>query len=53
MQNIVDLAKQYGETDIDCTINKSSLIVDIESYDLSDISIPQEAYGGYDHGVIN
>ncbi len=53
MQNIVDLAKQYGETDIDCTINKSSLIVDIESYDRSDISIPQEAYGGYDNGVIN
>lgn len=53
MGNISDLAGKYGEDDIGLEIKKSNLVIDFKDYNNSHVSIPAEAYDGYDNGIIN
>lgn len=53
MGNMVDLAGEHGEDNIGFETKKSSIVIDFKNYNCVDVSIPDEAYDGYDNGIIN
>lgn len=53
MNNMVSLAYTYGADDIGVEVKQSNIVIDFEDYNSINVSIPPEAYNGYDNGIIN
>lgn len=53
MGNVIDLAAEYGEDNLGFETKKSNIVIDFKNYNCVDVSIPNEAYDGYDNGIIN
>ena len=53
MNNMVSLAYTYGADDIGVEVKQSDIVINFEDYNSINVSIPPEAYNGYDNGIIN